>query len=68
MALDDLELSLMAFPQYWDSAKEELSVNLLLLPVGDPLQPLGSGPQFAGTTLYLNARFIAGLDSLPLTT
>ena len=36
MALDDLELSLMAFPQRWDSAAKSLSLNILILPVGDP--------------------------------
>jgi hypothetical protein len=68
MALDDLELSLMAFPQNWDSVKKELNVNLLLLPVGDPTQPLATNPPFAGTTIFVKALFIAGLDSLPLTT
>ena len=60
MALSDLELSLMAFPQNWNAATQQLSVNLLMLPVGSPLAPLGTGPQFAGTTAYLKANFIAG--------
>ncbi len=68
MALDDLELSLMAFPQNWDWKKQQLNVNLLLLPLGNPLVPLGGGPQFAGTTIFVKAQFIAGLDNLPLTT
>src|SRR5215471_2184196 len=68
MALNDLELSLMAFPQSWDAVKQQLTVNLLLLPVGNPLSPLGTGPQFAGTTVALNAAFVAGLATLPSTT
>jgi hypothetical protein len=68
MALNDLELSLMAFPQGWDAVRQQLKVNLMLLPVGNPLSPLGTGPQFAGTTVALNAAFIAGLGSLPSTT
>jgi hypothetical protein len=68
MALDELELSLMAFPQNWDAVNQKLNVNLLLLPVGDPTKPLGSGPVFAGTPINVKALFIEGLDSLPLTT
>ena len=51
MALNDLELSLMTFPQRWDGVAGTLSLNLLLLPVGDPTAPLGTGPQFAGTAV-----------------
>jgi hypothetical protein len=65
MALNDLELSLMAFPQRWDGASGVLWVNLLLLPVGDPTAPLGTGPQFAGTTIHLNVNIVAGLAALP---
>ncbi|WP_433975532.1 hypothetical protein [Tunturiibacter lichenicola] len=68
MALSDLELSLMAFPQNWNATKQQLTVNLMLLPVGNPLAALGTGPQFAGTTVNLDAAFIAGLASLPSTT
>jgi hypothetical protein len=68
MALNDLKLSMMAFPQYWDSQTRTLNVNLLLLPVGDPMANLvGSDPQFAGTTVSLNANILDGLDTLPTT-
>ncbi len=67
MALNDLELSLMAFPQRWNGSTGVLSVNLLLLPVGDPTAPLGDGPQFAGTPVHLNVNIVAGLASLPST-
>ena len=62
--LDDLELSLMAFPQSWTAATHTLAVNLLVLPVGDPTGPVGSVPTFAGTTLKLKAQLITG-EALP---
>ncbi|MCU1321476.1 MAG: hypothetical protein JWM43_1125 [Acidobacteriaceae bacterium] len=68
MALKDLELSLMAFPQRWDAATQQIEVNLMLLPVGSPLVPLGTGPQFAGTSVNLEVTFVAGLAALPSTT
>jgi hypothetical protein len=68
MALSDLELSLMTFPQSWNATRQQLVVNLMLLPVGNPMSPLGTGPKFAGTTVNLDAAFIAGLASLPSTT
>jgi hypothetical protein len=58
--LDDLELSLMAFPQSWTAATRTLAVNLLVLPVGNPLGAVGSVPTFAGTTLKLNAHLVTG--------
>lgn len=67
MALKDIELSLMAFPQRWDGPSGILSLNILLLPVGDPTAPLGSGPQFAGTTIPLIVNFASGLTTLPST-
>ncbi|MDR3628850.1 MAG: hypothetical protein P4L42_00795 [Desulfocapsaceae bacterium] len=67
MALNDLELSLMAFPQRWDGPSGTLTVNILLLPVGDPTAPLGGGPQFAGTAVPLIVNLAAGLASLPST-
>jgi hypothetical protein len=67
MALNDLELSLMAFPQHWDGPTGVLSLNILLLPVGDPTAPLGSGPKFVGTTVDLFVKLVSGLDSLPST-
>ena len=67
MALNDLELSLMAFPQRWDGPSGTLSLNILVLPVGDPTAPLGGGPQFAGTNIALMVNFAAGLASLPST-
>jgi hypothetical protein len=67
MALDDLQLSLMVFPQRWDAASSTLACNILLLPVGDPTAPLGSGPKFAGTPVPLTISLVSGLDALPST-
>jgi len=62
--LDDLELSLMAFPQSWTQATGTLAVNLIVLPVGNPAGPVGSVPVFGGTTLKLLAQLQTG-DALP---
>src|SRR5271165_6513853 len=62
--LDDLELSLMAFPQSWTAATHSLAVNLLVLPLGNPLGAVGSVPKFAGTTLKLTIRLMTG-EALP---
>ena len=67
MALNDLELSLMAFPQRWDGPSGILSLNILLLPVGVPTAPLGGGPKFAGTAADLVINLVSGTDSLPST-
>jgi hypothetical protein len=57
MALQDLRLALMAFPQRWDGRL--LHLHVLLLPTGNPLRPLiDPGPPFAGTQLYLQAGII----------
>jgi hypothetical protein len=67
VSLDDLELSLMAFPQRWDRVSATLSLNILILPVGDPTAQLGGGPVFAGTDIPLVVNLSAGLDALPST-
>ena len=70
MPLNDLELSLMAFPQRWapagSSSGGTLQLNILLLPVGDPTQPLGGGPRFAGTAVPVMVN-LSGPDALPNT-
>jgi hypothetical protein len=62
--LDDLRLSLMAFPQSWNAATNTLAVNLIVLPVGDPTGPIGTVPVFGGTALKLVAHLQSG-DALP---
>jgi hypothetical protein len=69
MALNDLELSLMAFPQRWvpaggGSGGSALRLNVLLLPVGDPTQALGGGPAFAGTAVPVVVN-LSGPGALP---
>jgi hypothetical protein len=67
MALLDLALSLMPFPQNWDGSGIEL--NILLLPANDPtvkLFPAGTGPPFSGTSYKLQVIFIPGLGAPPM--
>ncbi|MGZ4617397.1 MAG: hypothetical protein ACXV5Q_03080 [Frankiaceae bacterium] len=62
-------LTLLAFPQEWDGAGT-LSVRILALPNGDPYAPLdlAAAPPFATTDLEIEARFVTGTGSLPVTT
>jgi hypothetical protein len=49
--------------------RASLSVRFLCLPKGDPEQPLQAGlPSFATANLVFEAKLIASLDRLPLTT
>ncbi len=65
MALSDLALTLMAFPQHLDGAGVDL--NLLLLPATDPTAKLSpGGPPFSGTTYKLQVILIPGLNSPPV--
>ena len=69
MALNDLRLSLMTFPQRvtpLGAGKSNLDLRLLLMPVGDPTAAVDAGwPAFAGTTLALSVCVIDSLASLP---
>ena len=64
MALADVRLSILAFPQRWSGT--EIRARVLLLPAGDPTQaPAGTNlPPFAGTPWTLRAVVLPGLDSL----
>jgi hypothetical protein len=65
MSLTDVRLSILTFPQRWDG-NGNLDLNIVVIPVGDPLSPLTpTGPSFAGTALALQAVIIPGLDALP---
>jgi hypothetical protein len=65
MALTDLALSIMTFPQRWDPSG--LTFSVLLLPTGNPRQPLVQGaPAFAGAQLDLAAVVIPELADLPM--
>src|SRR4030095_13638729 len=61
MALSDLHLSILAFPQRWDGAK--IHARVLLLPTGDPLKAVAGLPKFAGTTWKLRTSVLPGIDS-----
>src|SRR5260370_21538038 len=64
MPLQDVRLSLMAFPQKWEPP--QLAVKVLAVPVDSPMEPLAPGaPKFSGTQLPLSAVLISGLDHLP---
>ena len=64
MALADLRLAFLTFAQRWDGAS--LAATILVLPSGDPTQPLMTGtPAFAGAALQLRAAIIPSLDAMP---
>jgi hypothetical protein len=64
MAITDIRLTLMPFPQHWDGTGIDL--RILVAPRGDPTQPLVAGaPSFAKAKLTLNAQLIPSLAALP---
>jgi hypothetical protein len=64
MAIADIRLTLMPFPQDWDGTGIDL--RILVAPRGDPTLPLTAGaPPFAKAKLTLNAQLIPGLTALP---
>jgi hypothetical protein len=67
MAITDIKLTLMAFPQQWTGA--DIDLDILVAPRGNPLQPLTAGaPAFAAATLKLKALLIPSLAHLPVAT
>lgn len=67
MALADVRLSILAFPQRWNAGT--LEARVLFLPTGDPTQPPPAPPNtglpaFAGTSWALRAMVLPGLDAL----
>jgi hypothetical protein len=64
MAVSDIELTLMPFPQRWDGTAIDL--RILVAPRGDLTLPLTAGaPAFSKSALKLNACLIPGLTALP---
>ncbi len=61
-------LNLLPYLQHWDGAR--LSVRLLAIPRGSPLDPLvgSTGPSFATANFVLDVRLVAGLDQMPTLT
>jgi hypothetical protein len=72
MPINDLYLSLMAFPQSWTPGATPaddgtLAINVLALPVGDPREPLGGGAVFDTTPIHVIAN-ISDSGGVPITT
>ena len=64
MAFSDLRLALLTFGQRWHPGTLEATV--LLIPSGDPTQPLFPGAlPFAGANVKLRVAAVAGLDAFP---
>lgn len=62
--MNGTRLSLLTFPNRWDGSA--LSINILALPIGSPLDPLAAGElAFADAALGLAAQLIPSLDRLP---
>lgn len=64
-------LTLLPFPQRWDGS--DLHLRVVVLPRGNPLQPLmtgvpgvADGPAFADADVRLRAMLVGGLSALPL--
>jgi hypothetical protein len=62
MALTDIALSLLAFPQRIDGGV--LHARVLLLPAFDPRTAFAGLPKFSGTDWALRASILPGLDAL----
>jgi hypothetical protein len=62
MPIPTAALNILTFPQSWDPATQSLSLNILVLPKGDPLADFN--PEFPDATLSFEAR-ISSLDQLP---
>jgi hypothetical protein len=59
-------LVLLPYLQHWDGVL--LKIRLLLIPRGDPLDPLASGaPAFPSANFVFEAHLLPGLDALPTT-
>ena len=61
-------LSLLPFLQSWDG--NALAVRLMIIPRGNPTEPLVTGaparsPTFANSNLVVDARIVPGLDAMP---
>lgn len=72
MTVTDSKLTFSVFPQQWDAQNAQLEFRVLVMPRGDPTEPLVLGvpaapnaPAFAKAKLVLNAMLIPGLERLP---
>src|SRR4051812_40590918 len=62
MSIPSAPINLLTFPQFWDPLSRRLSLNVLLLPKGDPTADFV--PPFPDATLSFEARIIPSLDQL----
>jgi hypothetical protein len=72
MVSPEWKLSVLALPQFWHEAARRIDVRAVLLPRGNPLEPLLSGlpptpdqPAFVDADLTLEIHFIPGLEQMP---
>jgi hypothetical protein len=72
MTPPDWKLSIITFAERWDGLNDELHLRVLVMPRGNPLQPLIERPSpaaselpFANASLSLQAMLIPSLDRLP---
>ena len=72
MATSPPKLTLAAYLQRWDATTQTLSVHLLVMPTGNPLNPLGSGlpvadpgPAFADSDLVFQALLSKNWQQMP---
>ena len=72
MASLDWRLSVLTFPQRWDGATRTLHLRWVVLPRGNPMDPLVTGtppapdePAFVDAALSFEGRIIPSLDHLP---
>jgi hypothetical protein len=64
MGITDVRLALLTFAQRWTPGA--LNATVLLVPSGDPTQPLFPGAvPFAGADVRLRVAAVAGLDAMP---
>jgi hypothetical protein len=64
MAIADVRLRILCFPQHWDG--QELALRVLVAPFGNPLLPLRPGlSPFAQADLSLSAHLSSKIDKLP---
>lgn len=67
MATPVPRLTISPFLQRWDPGAGRLDISVLLVPTGDPRQPLGipTAPAFSGSTIVLEARYPGDPLTLP---
>ena len=72
MASPDWRVSILTLPQLWDSASRRIGLRALILPRGNPLEPLLEGvpfasdePAFVDARISFDIQFIPNLRRMP---